>query len=82
MKWRERTNSTNILEFMQNKKEDKEAVKNKRKRKEIEKQAEESFKKCNMMQKIPKGETDERKGWKERGRKGGRGKWKEHLWRY
>lgn len=53
MKGRERANSTSILEFVQSKKEDKEAVKNKRKREEIEKQAEESFKKCNMMQKTP-----------------------------
>lgn len=43
------------MEFVQGKKEDKEAVKNKRKRKEIEKQAEESFKKYNTMMRTPPG---------------------------
>lgn len=43
------------MEFVQGKKEDKEAVKNKRKREEIKKQAEESFKRHNIMMRTPPG---------------------------
>lgn len=53
LKGRERANSTSILEFVQGKKE--EAVKNKRKREEIKKQAEESFKRHNIMMRTPPG---------------------------
>lgn len=55
LRGRERANSTSILEFVQGKKEDKEAVKNKRKREEIKKQAEESFKRHNIMMRTPSG---------------------------
>lgn len=53
LRGRERANSTSILEFVQGKKEDKETVKNKRKREKIKKQAEKSFKRHNIMIRTP-----------------------------